>query len=733
MTHRIKPRRIVSRAGLWRQLSAVFALILLLTLLGGGLRAAPAAAQDELTDAERRDIELLLNLVRAKDIDMTWRRQAVRSLLDREADEAASVLIAELTPGGDESTQRAIAQAIAQRPEEPPKEFDEALLALLSRAEETLLPDVAAALGRYPESNVSRKVTALALNRKAEQRPRVGATLAIGLYHNRRGAETLIKLIDEGEPAAVRAAAFESLETLTGIESYGDDAEKWRRWWQQHSKLREEAFVSRLAGSFARRNDRLSAEQQQLQKRLIEALEQAYRATDKKDRQALLVRMVKDNLAAVRQLAMKLTEDLLVANEPIGDELRAALRDRLDDAAAEVRERSAVVLMNLRDETAADTVVRRLVAGKEANTSVLRASLLMMTRLPRAAVIDTTIQMLRNPGVQNEAAAVLVAGLDAGLADEQQRQRINDMVDRLTTADRPPTPRLIELLGRVGDDEDWKRIAGWLDHEDAAVRTAAARAWASSQRSVLPLVERLSDAVIAPIAVAAAADRGRDEQAFALLVRYTPPDATAVQTHRRALVGMAGRLPLAKVIDAADELAAAGASAALRRVMLSAAIDPLLTNGQSEKPDPAVLAALLRRGEAALEAGDPRAASADLDRVASLEVSKSDDIERRARELTLQVQLASGEMDAAVEHARKWLAVTGDGAAIDGVRQTIADAFVKAAHAASAAKDYKRVDTVIEGLTGLMGDALPDSAKQAIAKLREEAAAPGNGDTSGST
>ena len=216
----------------------------------------------------------------------------------------------------------------------------------------------------------------------------------------------------------------------------------------------------------------------------------------------------------------------------------------------------------------------------------------MMAKLPRQEILGLVLRWLADPFLGGEAAGVLAAAMDAGLLGEQQSKEAAMRVRMLLDNSQKPKPKFIELLGRVGGNEDWQRIAQWIASDDDAVKQTAARAWADSSRPLKGLIEYAGDPVIQPIVIAAARRRGEKPETLKGLVEHKPQQEQVVQAWRLAVVAVAGRVsPVDVVLEIDRQLAQQRESLEWRDQILSAAIDQLLPkqaiNGSvSDGPDP---------------------------------------------------------------------------------------------------------------------------------------------------
>ena len=578
-------------------------LLILLGLLFAALLAgckAPATAEQLAAEQERaRKRAALLTLARDTRLDLVSRREAVRQLIASGQPEARDQLITELYSSNDPTAQQAIAQALAAVDPAPPQAFQAPLLALLERADPNvpnLQADTAAALGRFDDNKLVDRLLQVAQDRKENENFRRGAILALGYSRSQDVAKVLTELMQPPNSTMLRQAAFDALEVLSGIDSYGADPEVWLDWWRVHRRMSREEFLKRLLDNFARYNQRNDARDLQVQSRLVDLQRQVYRNASAEERPAVLVQMLSDDLGATRQLAMDLMLQRLIDNEPTPATLRAALLQRLDDPLNSMRQRAASLLREMRDEQAADAVARRLAEGREKSVAVRKAYLLMVARLPREGAVEPALLMLADEDLRAEAAAALAAAADAGMLTPDQAARAAATVRQQVRSDTLPPEQLVSLLGRVGNDSDFALIRGYLDVNDAAVKQAAAKAWASSGRSLSVLAQRASDPIIRDIVIEAAIAGGDDRSTFFALIDNKPPQDQVALAWRRALVEMARRVEPRAVVDGdvrlqqiAEPLTTRDAilSAALERFEPKAQDDPAATTNPAPAPAPA--------------------------------------------------------------------------------------------------------------------------------------------------
>ena len=479
---------------------------------------------------------------------------------------------------------------------------------------------------------------------------------------------------------------------LTGIDHF--DQKQWKAWWVEHRHLSDRLWLGAVADGLAGRNDRLVTRFRLIEDRLVEVQRQLYRATPQEGRSAMLVSMLNDPLTPVRQLAIDLCIQRLTDTEPIGSELRTALLARLDDQSSTNRQRAALLLRDLADEVAAGAVAQRLISGTEKDPEVLRAYLLMMSKLPRQEVLGLALRWLADPFLGGEAAGVLATAVDAGLLGEQQGHEAAVRVRMLLDNSREPKPKFIELLGRVGSNKDWRRIAQWIASDDDAIKQTAAQAWADSPRPLKDLIQYAGDPVIQPIVIAAARRRGKDPETLKRLVEHKPQQEQVVQAWRLAVVAVAGRVsPVDVVLEIDRQLSQQEEPLEWRDQVLSAAIDQLVpnqrTNGSSsDEPGPELVLddaakavwidLSFARAQVRLANGDAARALVDYQRLEPVTGIMSTEQRNQHGLGLVETMLVGNDVDAAIEWVDHWIAGQGDSTG-DEVKTQIAEMFLATA------------------------------------------------------
>lgn len=624
------------------------------------------------------------------------RMGAVQQILTLDQQPALDALVRTLRTG-DSTTQQIILQVLVTTRSALPDGVTQGLYDLLL-TEAALQRDLAEALGRFDDPRLTRRFIRVAVNPRESLTARRGATQALGHRRSKESVRTLIDLASEmNQVEAVRATAFDSLRELTGMRDLANDADPWSRWYAQEQNRDEASWYEHLLTLHARNAARARREHQNVLGRLVDASQQAFRSLPQEERQARLVAHLGDELEPIRLMATNLCSQRLIDNQPFGDELRAALLARLNDPSVAVQQKAVGVLENLADERAADIIAERLASNQRIHPDLLRPYLVMMARLPRESAVDRVMQLLSSEALTDEAAAALVKAWDENLLDLAHRQALATRFAEMRVGEEaPPVPQVIELLGRIGAPEYWPRIEAWMDSSNAAVKRAAALAWAKSDQSLTPLNMRAKDVDILPIAIDASARRAATVQELLPLALARPEQPQLLRTWEQALVAVSERAGPNAVLKVNDELASGGNNLELRDQMLSAVIRRFpeipaegipaanVNTALDGAPWPdtrwALLAdLLLRRAELRLKRGDASAAAADLDRIQQNKLIARADQERRLSLALFANAVATGRYDDAYNRALPYFKLTAPAEPDVATQRLIVDTFIAAA------------------------------------------------------
>jgi len=674
--------------------------------VGDGLNPAVASPFNELVDP---------------DTPPTTRRAAADALLDHGGGAARTALTAALAEGQPADTHRAVLQAIAERPDTPPAELRDPVYQMIGRVDDGLVSAWADAVGRFDEEKLWRQLDAVARDADADPGLRRRAVLALGRHRVKRTAERLIGLTANDQPLGVRMAAYSALRTMTGLEEFGDDPAAWSAWARETKDMRDSDWSRHVMQQLARRA-RLSGDAKRaVEQRLRESQRALYQTTLAEDRPKVLAYMLGDRLPMIRLLALDLAVQRLLDDEPFDATLRTALRERLSDPAPAIRQRAALLLRDIGDEPAAAWVGDRLAAGTEQEAGVLAAYLTVMARNPVPAAVPPALAMLGEERLRAEAAAALTAASEANLLTPAQTEDALRRLRRVLDAgDAVPPVAAVTLLGRIGEDQDWRRIGGWINSPDPALKRAAAQAWADSDRPLQDLAARVNDPVVGPVMLSAAAARGDDPDTLRALAANPPEGQAAGELWRRALAAMAGRVPTDTALTVIAQLEESGQPRDLQVAMLSAALNG---NGNGNggggggPPDRPQVLMLLRRAALHEQTGRPELAVADYARLTG-ETVELTAAQRRQRDLGMvRSSLAAGEYDRADTAARRTLAGAGGAAADRPSESPVVGAYLAAVQTRADAGEIDAAQDIVTRLRLLLGPEIKPELAQRIAGL----------------
>ena len=667
--------------------------------------------------------------------------EATITILESGLTLTAKALADRLANESDPSTTKAIVQALAEAPGRPPAIFVPVLLGRLNILTHAVFEQTAAALGRSLDATTFGKVKSVALSSRVPVDQRAIAVMALGYYRDKSSAAQLVQLSGTEQPDAIRHLAMDALARLTGNDTYGHESWSWQHWFDQHQHLRPQQWqqrlieeiqsaahqratasqdeLSRKLAQVRAQSESLSQQSVKVQQRLVEVQTKLYRAMAKAERPALLVTWLADDLVMTRLLAVDLASEPQVRDD---ETLRSGLRRRLADTVAQMRQQAALLLWRLNDEEASDWVASRLNENTERDKSVLKAYLLLMGGLPRAQAVQPVLAMLDDPVLAGEAAGALAAAIDRNLLSQEQLAEVLRRVRLRLAGSELPAPQFVPLLARVGNTQDWKRIADWLDAPDEKIKEAAALAWAQSDRSLWELVKRSGDEDmhIQQIVIAAAHRRGRDPTTMLALIDHKPADAQIVVEWRRALVSMASRVPIHAIETADQRLVVQKEASDLRENMLSAAINPRVDTKISLAEQNLLAKLLLRRAEIRLTSGQPQAALADMERLEKLPDAQICDVgQRELWFIRLRALLDQMNVEQAGQQAAEILDHTETKDA-DRNRMIIARHYLNTAERHVTAGQFVRAIKLIDGLRSLLGDKIPQPLIECFDELERQ-------------
>ncbi len=581
---------------------------------------APCPAQEATAAGgagEELELGTLEGQLRDPSRSSKTKTEAAGMLLMRPSPRAAEILASLLRDNDNPAAQIAIADAIVASPMER-KELVEPLVALLTGGGEAVRGPAARALARYKDLSVARRLLAAAEDRSLDNAIRSDIIVALQAVPDKQTVATMVRLLDDPAPG-VRRAAAESLAKLTNIRAFGEDRAQWKQWWQANKDKDRSAWLVDLADSLARTKAALEADNARLRERLARTLSDLYDAAPATQRDAMLMGFLKDPLADVRLVGLKLVDRKIASNEPVPPETRVEIRNMLADADSRVRQESAIVLASLADGEALEALLGRLHA--EALPEVRSALLKALGRLRDEQALPAVLGEISSPHENVAAAAATALARIAGKAPLEPAQRtkaVEALVGRYDAID--PTAgngvalreALLTAMGAVGDESVMPVLEGAIKDPAAKVRLAAvvslARVGKADAAGPLAALTADDDRGVRQAAIAALGAVGGTEQ-LPTIVNLTNPAVEADAVVRQ----QAWEVALAMLAEADEQtLEKVADSLATRQDALPERIKILqmLVTKVKAKNGRALPSAQRRLGGALVQAGRPAEAAA---------------------------------------------------------------------------------------------------------------------------
>ncbi|MCC6681534.1 MAG: hypothetical protein IT445_11590 [Phycisphaeraceae bacterium] len=685
------------------------------------MAVSPAVAQEDpaalLTAGLRDTVTAPLRQLLNASLPADERRDAAANLLSQDHRDALRAIAAAVDVQAPDHVWRATASAIALY---PGRVRDEWWPALLNRytlaASEDDLALLADALGRFNDDKLQRRLRETAEDAAEPVDARVRMIRLWGYFRSKDTCERLLRLTGASQPPLVRSAAYQALINLTGMETLNQDPAAWQTWWDEARRLSDNDWLSHLLSNQARQQTAMRLRMSEGERRLLESQQAIYRTTQPADRPAVLAYMLRDPLPTLRQLGLDLALQRLLDDQPFEEALRVALRERLLDRQPEIRSRAALLLRDLLDEPASRIAADRLANHEEHVLEVIRAYLLLSARLPQQPVVEPALDLLDEPALRPEAAATLAAAMDSKMLDGKQIERAVQLARRGLPENGLPLPQVITLLGKIDADEDFQRIAKWVDADSQPVKLAAASAWAESARPLKMLADRAGDPTIQPIVISASERRGGPDTLRALST-HRPQQPEMLEAWRRALVAMAGRVSADHVLWTVDYLDAEHEDLATLERLLTAAVPAA---DATEPLTDAQIQLLLKRAEIRVRALSPTPALADFDRLASMVSRMSAGQVDRYRRNRIDALLDVGDFARAFDEARRLLGPEAGSGTLPPTDDPIIDQFVEAARLQADQRKPDSARDIMGQLRRLLGPSIKPEIAQRLRLLEFE-------------
>jgi len=605
----------------------LFALLLALAAAAGGQptdAAEPTGAVDDEGEApELAELRTLTGQLADPERSAKTKLEAATLLLNRTSPEAAEALRGFLADESNRPAQVAVAEAIASQGGDDG--FVEPLMAMLTGDEPAVRSPAARALLTYKNHDVTGRLMAMTLDAAVAGEIRLVLIDTLGSMLDKEVVDTLVQLMDDPD-SGIRKASAEALTNLTNIRAFGHDPVQWKAWWARNKDKDRSQWMSDLADSLARAKLELEAENQQLAGRLDQALLDYYKALPQADRPAVVTKLLKDKLPAVRLSAIGLAGKTLlensIADEAQRTELAGLVLSLLGDDDARVREASALLTASMDDDRTAAALLARLDA--EDAPQVLQAVLRALGQRREPAALDAALSAVTSDNDALATAAAWATGRIADrypLDDDCAGRAVVALLQRYRQAEATGNgvdlrEALLTTMGVVGEADLAGTVHHALQDDSAAVRLAAVHAIVkldpTGAADPLAALVDDSDRGVRRAAIIALGSLGGSDQLQAVLRRTkedVEPDADVRQQAWEAAMSILSTADVAVLQAALAELVDRPDAADQRIRVMQMLVTALSVVADDELPDiqrrlGAALVASNRPAEAAAMLGD---------------------------------------------------------------------------------------------------------------------------------
>jgi hypothetical protein len=607
------------------------------------------------------EVAWLRSVLSTPSADSATRLGAAQRLLrlsapDSALAEPAETALREALRSGDESRVAAVIEAIrladAALRERLPRGLASALLDAAKSVPGPKRDALRAAFANLGEG-AAPFIGELAADPLADEARRLNAVWALESMSHRQAAEALVGLLDPRRSVdqATRSAACSALERLFQ-RGYGSDETRWREWWLREAGGRGDDSV--LEGLRRRLLDleRRLAEQEQersrLETRLSSLYSEIYLALDAAQRQDRTVKLLEDELPAVREHALALVDRMLQNFESPGEPLQEAMLARLDpefEPRSTIRARALSLLESFRSPELAERVTPYFVVEQDPGVLAVYVAALQQRPATSDAAFQRLVALLEDPATDvafGEELAKAIARLgDVGALDASRMARLKPIADRIEAGSAAPA--FIRLAGAVAGESVLAQVEALLTSPDRAVRRAAAEVMRQRGRREA-LAKVAQDEAIYPVAIRAAADPPPSIAGLAQILSWAPPSEVAATDRAEVIGKLVSSLPVAALIEADDLLAGTDwATEPYRLDLLERAVKRVAEqNGTvAATPPPALPPALLvRLGGLLVGAEDPRRLQSVVEKLGASQEAGADDLRFAAAILQQQYAVA---------------------------------------------------------------------------------------------
>ncbi|MCH7848010.1 MAG: hypothetical protein IIB53_06560 [Planctomycetes bacterium] len=514
---------------------------------------------EDLTAQQRRQLEIFQSMLLSPptaEIEPATRRGAAEELIAMRLAPATAILRQALGSGRGPVVV-AVIEAMEASPQ-PVAGLLQTVIATLQAASPQIVERLSSLLPRYGEPAL-QLAGSMALDPGASAASRLGPITALGSFRSRQSAGYLMTLLEREppEPAEVVAGACRSLERLTGF-PFGSDAKRWRTWWAEHKdeplenwlRIMVQQLSARVA-DLEQRIQQLKRDNDSIAQRVVEAEREVLMGLSPVDQFARLQVLLSDPLTPIRQFAVDRVERLLRDSELAPIQVQDKLAQRLADAGEgrSLRLSAARLLNDLNYPRTGELVAAAL--ASESDPTRAAGYLEILVKRPSPSALDVLTTWLNDAQAGRTAADAAWALVNSAALDETALAELRSNARH--AASQHTTPAHVRLLAGLGEDVDRAGIESWLDSDDPAIRSAAAKglSWAGV---LAPLQQRAADEAIYPHCIHLIAQGDVNLTTLRELVRVAPP-----QPHQQmwmvATAGFFGKLPPGEMLQGDDILA----------------------------------------------------------------------------------------------------------------------------------------------------------------------------------
>jgi HEAT repeat protein len=432
------------------------------------------------------------------------RDEAAQRLLSQQTVRARQILHDALV-APDDGGQLAVAHAIALDPDPDPS-FIDPLFPLLARSKIAATAGRALAGYKADREVLTRLIEQATARRDTADFTRFAAIRAIGTIPEQRGAKALMQLLLSPDySATIHQAAAEALINLTGLERNGEDAARWRAWWETARNKPEDQFRTEIDAQQDARLDRLSARYSSLAYEFDKQLTHEHNETPPQQREELLLRFLNSPEPVVRQIGTRLLQEDVNGGYTYTPAELQRLRFMIADSDPDVRRTVVKAISTINDPDALDALLKQL--NVEPDPTVRQEIAKALGPIHDLRAVPTLIALLSDESLPTATAA---ANALENLAKDKlptdpklTRKTGEALKETILTSNRAPgsddlRAACIEALTPLHQSDI---VLELLHHKPSLIDAATEDSW-DVRSAMLLAVGELNDPELAPAIVA---------------------------------------------------------------------------------------------------------------------------------------------------------------------------------------------------------------------------------------